>query len=225
VKRARRVPFWTPGAGAQSACLTLLGLFLLVSSWFGCGEKTLGLTRVEVLTEQGWDFLEAGDYAEALVRFDAALAEDSTFAEAHNGRGWALTLPAAGFDYAEALRSFDAALAFSLGTADPFAGKSFIYRSFDPADRPAAGDPALAITAADSALARDPRWSLEHHPAADHRDLFWIQAASYFDLSQYLDSKAAIDSLGGVVLDPEDQYFTQDLLAEIERWSAILGVE
>ena len=191
-------------AGGAPLLLVLAVCALLL----GCGDDENGGVTAEQLTSEGWMLFETGDFVAAEFKFEEALAVDAGFAEADNGLGWTwLRLDS----LSVAVSSFDAALAKGLPGADPYAGQAVAYRDLEPVDL------TLAVEAADSALARDVPYEFVHDPRFDWRDLRLILAQSYFGLQRYTEASAEVDSLGGMVPDPNAERFVEELLAEIER--------
>jgi hypothetical protein len=149
-----------------------------------------------------------GDFEGALSKFTDAQAEDVDFAEADNGLGWTrLRLGA----LRVAVGHFEAALVKGHASADPFAGMAVGYRDLVPMGLEAAAE------AGKNALSRDARYIFVHDPDFDWRDLRLILAQSYFGLHRYSEAAAQVDSLGGIVPDPNSPRFVQELLLEIER--------
>ena len=201
--------------GAAGVLLTLLftALFLIACGGGGDGGTTdPGPTSPSELTESGWDSFESGDIQAAADDFQAAANADPTHGEAQAGLGWVFLRADS---LVRALGSFNAALTIGYIDADVYAGKSILLPEITPPDYSGAAD------AAGMALVFEPRYSFEHDTAFDWRDLRLVLARSWFALTLYDNANGEVDSLGGTPATPGADTFVADLLAEIDRLSAL----
>jgi hypothetical protein len=137
----------------------------------GCGRKDKVSKPPQPPTAEGWAAFEAGDFALALQKFDAAIAGDARYGPAYVGRGWVeLTQATTAEAFRAAASSFDAAVQYGQIGADVFGGRA--------AARLALGgvDLAGAIQDAQIALAASPGFVFEHRRSFDIRDLHLIAA-------------------------------------------------
>ncbi len=170
------------------------------------------------LTAEGWELFEQGKYAEAIEKFNDALALDDTYADAYNGLGWS---NAKLDELLDALTNFDLCIDNGMSDEpDPYAGKAVVYRDYD-----AASDHfSQAITAALTALEKDRRYVFSHYTSFDWKDLMIVLAQCYFALKDYTTANAWVDSLpDSHPADPQSETFVSDLSAEIERLESIYG--
>ncbi len=192
--------------------LTALAAFLA-----GCGDGRRTSTGpggsgpgpgADELTRAGWLAFEEGDFEKANSDFTAAAKEDSSFAEAYSGAGWAkLGLGRlAGADSA-----FVEALIAGLENADPHAGRAVALRDLEPPDL------SKALFSARDALAIAPRYVFPHDSTFTWHDLRLIIGQAAFELGAYATANDQIDSLGGNVQDEQSPTYVEDLLLELER--------
>jgi tetratricopeptide (TPR) repeat protein len=183
------------------------------STFWGC-EGDDGVAPPPSLVEQGWNAFESGDFASAASRFQAEINGNPGNARAHNGLGWANAKLG---NLSAAITNFSQALSKGFRGVDPHAGQALVYRDLEPVDY------ALAIAAANAALAADPDYQFAHDPALDYLDLHLVLAQSHFALGDYAAANAEVAVLGGNVQDPQSATFVEDLLAEIERLGQVVG--
>lgn len=178
----------------HSKHLVVLTLAVLVAL-AGCGgggddgPTAPDLTAAE-LTARGWDSYEAGDLNAALTDFDAAIARDGAYADAHVGQGWAqLGLAATGTGMTSAAASFTAALGAGATGAEVRAGRAAVYLG--------AGGATLddAVTDAVAARQQSPSFQFAHRTSFDHRDLRLVEA---FALAAQDDLEGALAAADGV---------------------------
>ena len=191
-----------------------LGIACALALAAGCGGGDTGPgATAESRTAEGWALFEAGDYAGAIEKFDAAVSLDDTYADAYNGLGWSF----AKLDsLAESIDNFDDCIANGM-SGDPHAGRAPVYRDLAP---PRFGD---AVSTASTALSLERRYVFEHDTTFDWHDLHLIMAQSRFGMGQYDLANAEVDSLGGNVQDPGSPTFVEDLADEIERLETLYG--
>ncbi len=171
--------------------LTLAALVALAGCGGGGDDDPTGpdLSAAE-LTARGWDSFEAGDLNAALTDFDAAIARDGAYADAHVGQGWArLGLAATGTGMTSAATSFTAALGAGATGAEVRAGRASAYLG--------AGGATLddAVTDAIAARQQTPAFQFAHRTSFDHRDLRLIEA---FALAGQDDLEGALAAADGI---------------------------
>lgn len=189
--------------------LILINICFLISCLAGCGEDetVVAVPDVDRLVSEGWAEYGYGNYEDAISRFEEALVEDETSAEAYNGIGWARARLG---DTLGAIESFKMATTKAPDDADAYAGLAGVYF--------ADGDYERAIAAAQSVLSRSPGYSSPHDDVkvADIRILL---AECYYNVEDYTAARAQIDLLGGSgrTLDPSSPTYLADLLTIIEE--------
>jgi tetratricopeptide (TPR) repeat protein len=216
---------WTKTARIGS----LLIIPILLALTGNCG-KSKKVTEPEVTAEelagQGWGLFESDHFSDAKARFSQAMAKDSAYADAYNGRGWCNAF----LDLEdEAISDFLAANLKGLSQPDAYAGLAAIY----------VGDQKFqsAITSAKNALAMDPTYQFSHKTSVDYLDLHLILAQAYYGLGgEYLDSaQQEVDYLNPANdLNPADPMtwvvdgityptYAEALLKEIQRLEESIG--
>ncbi len=63
-------------------------LLCLIALWWGCSDDQAPSLGALDQVDQGWQAYGASDYASALIRFERAVSQAPTLADAHNGLGW-----------------------------------------------------------------------------------------------------------------------------------------
>ncbi len=169
-------------------------LLLPVLMAVGCGDDGGGPTEADVVTKinDGWASYRAGDFDQALTRFNAAISSDSNNGGGYNGVGWVLlaTLDGpAGDDLAEILRYFDRAVAEGFVDADAQAGRCIVFN--------VASEYRQAVNAGLDAIALDIEFELPGDPAIEIRDVRLALAQAYMGLGEY---EAALEQ--AVLIDP-----------------------
>lgn len=188
--------------------------FCLLILLTGCGEKNDTVEPPSDPVAEGWAAFEAGDYATASARFQAAIGEDAGDVEAYNGLGWA----SAKLDsLVDATESFDQAIARGHAGADPHAGRALVLRDLEPVDY------GQAIDAATMALGIDSQYRFSHDTSLDWRDLRLVIAHSRFQTGDYDLANTEVGQLGGTMPDSASPTYVADLLAEIERLTELYG--
>ncbi len=194
---------------ALIVCIGALTMF------FGCGgDGGGGPTRTAAsVTAEGWTLFEDSQYEDAKDKFDEALTLDDEYADAYNGLGWSN----AKLDLlAESIDSFTQCISNGMTTADPYAGEAAVYRDYNNRYDD-------AISAANTALSKDRRYTFTHDTSFDWKDLMVILAQSCFGTKDYETANAWVDSLpGGQPQDPES-IDTAELADEIERLGDLYG--
>ncbi|MFH1312453.1 MAG: hypothetical protein ABIJ00_04425 [Candidatus Eisenbacteria bacterium] len=188
---------------------------------FGCGGDGggggNGGPTAASLTAEGWTLFEQSRYSEALDKFEEATALDNTYSDAHNGQGWTF----AKMDSLDsALAQFALAITHGMTTADPYAGRTPVYRDDDT-------DPDHfdnAIASGLTALSKTRRYAFSHDTDFDWKDLMVILAHCYCGNGEFETANAWVDSLpDGTPVDPGSETFQQDLLDEIEDLTDLYG--
>ena len=186
--------------------LILIIICFLVGSFAGCGDdSTVVGPGAENLISEGWAEYGAGNYEDAIAKFEKASAEDPTSSEAHNGIGWAkarLGQPRDSID------SFNKAVEKDSENADAHAGLAGAHL--------AEADYEQAIASAKSLLSLKPEYS-SHHDDIRAADIRILLAECYYNVGDYTAATAQIDLLGGSGrgLDPSSPTYLADLLSVI----------
>ena len=216
---------WT-GATRIGSLLVMPILLALTSN---CGKSKKGTepeVSAEELAGEGWGLFESDDFSDAKAKFGQAIAKDTAYADAYNGRGWCNAF----IDLEdEAISDFDAANIKGLSKPDAYAGLAAIY----------VGDQEFqsATANAKSALSMDPTYQFSHRTSIDYLDLHLILAQAYYGLGgEYLDSaQQEVDYLNpGNNLNPADPLtwvvggvtyhtYAEALLKEIQRLEESIG--
>jgi hypothetical protein len=125
----------------------------------------------ETLTADGWAAFEAGNFALAAEKFDAAIGLDAQYGPAFTGRGWVrLTLATTSAEFTAAVSGFDDAVARGQSLAEVHGGRAAALLALG-------GDNlAGALSAAQAALAASPDFVFAHRTSFDYRDLHLVAA-------------------------------------------------
>ncbi len=197
------------------AWLLLFGLGLALT---GCSKSSSGpssptLTVADQVA-QGWTDFETGNYSLALSEFQAAIGRDASYADAHNGAGWALgKLPSR---LTEAPTQFALALQLDTTRYDALGGWAFVaYQT---------GDWQGALAKSDSLLHRRPSWQFLHEKTLDKDDVRLLQAACYYNLGDYATSFATVVTFSPAFeADVSTPAGRRALFDEIERLRRLYG--
>jgi tetratricopeptide (TPR) repeat protein len=191
----------------------LLGLMCGLALVGGCGGGDGGGPgdTAASLTEDGWERYEAGDYAGAVGKFNAAIDLDANYKDAYNGLGWS---HAKLDELDDALTNFNLCISKGDTRPDPLAGKAPVLRDLDPPQFQNAIDAAVA------ALAKDSDFVFEHYEDFDWHDLRLIKAQCYFALNMYSQAVVEIVALGGSIDDPTS---ASEIAEEIEALEEDFG--
>ncbi len=152
-----------------------------------------------------WEFARAsGAHG---YKYEEALAEGETSAEAHNGIGWCKARLG---ETQDAIDSFKKAVEKDTENADAYAGLAGAYFADADYER--------AIASARSVLSRSPEYS-SHHDDIRTADIRVLLAESYYNVGDYTAARAQIDLLGGSgrTLDSSSPTYLADLLSVIEE--------
>ena len=187
---------------------------------FGCGGGDGGggpSDTPESLTAEGWTLFEQEEYDAAKSKFGQATTMDLTYADAHNGLGWAN----AKLDLLdESLAQFAQCITYGMTTADPYAGQAAVYRDYGTEPDHFSSAVSYGLTA----LSKARRYVFSHDTSFDWKDLMLILAHSYCGLGEFETANSWVDSLPqGNPVSPADPDFEEELIDEIERLTGIYG--
>ena len=188
--------------------LILINICFLLSGLAGCGDDTTIVgPDAEKLVSEGWAEYGAGNYEDAIARFEEALAEDPDSSEAYNGIGWSMARLG---QVSDSIDSFKKAVEKDSDNADAHAGLAGAYF--------ADGDYERAVASAKSLLLRRPEYS-SHHDEVRAADIRILLAECYYNTGDYAAARAQIDLLGGSgrALDASSPTYLADLLSIIEE--------
>ena len=192
--------------------LILINIFLLIVCVAGCGDDDTDvfIPSVDRLVSEGWAEYGYGNYEDAISKFEAALVEDETSAEACNGIGWSKARLG---DTPGAIENLRLATTKDPDGADAYAGLAGAYFADSDYER--------AIASAQAALSRSPGYS-SHHDDIRVADIRILLAECYYNVGEYTAARAQIDLLGGSgrTLDPSSPTYLADLLTVIEGLTA-----
>lgn len=187
--------------------LIITSVCLLIGGLAGCGDdETVVGPDSDKLISEGWSEYGAGNYEDAIAKYEEALAEDETSSEAHNGIGWCKARLG---ETQDAIDSFKKAVEKDTENADAYAGLAGAYFADADYER--------AIASARLVLSRSPEY-LSHHDDIRTADIRVLLAESYYNVGDYTAARAQIDLLGGSgrALDPSSSTYLADLLSVIE---------
>jgi tetratricopeptide (TPR) repeat protein len=183
---------------------------LLIGSFAGCGDDEIGAGYdANELARQGWLEYSAGNYEDAIDKYQEALdlEDDSVSSEAYNGIGWARARLGQSRD---SIDSFKKSVTKDPANADAHAGLAGVYL--------ADSDYEQAIAAANLVLSINPDYE-SHHDDIKAADIRILLAECYYNMGDYTAAKAQIDLLGssGKTLNPDSTDYLADLLSLIEE--------
>lgn len=154
------------------AKLTILTMMIFTLT-VGCRKEILP-DEVDYV-DFGWTQMTVLDYRGAIESFNLGVADDPTYADAHNGLGWA---------YIKLNEADTASINFELATADTsvvgteiYAGRSFVRLALD--------EYSAAVSNGIKALGQDPLWVFEHDPTIIYEHLNLVVAMGYFGQAIY----------------------------------------
>lgn len=203
------------GSGARAALALPAVALLAAFAVSGCGSNESAVAVVSpaaALAEEGWAAFGEARFLDARDRFEDALAEDTTYADAENGLGWVDLLFGL---FTDADRHFLRATALGQPNQEAEAGHAIVSEIEGEIDE------ALAATA--RALAAAPLFSFSRRPGIDFRDLRLIRARAFLAQGRFLDAKAEVDIVNpSNTVNPGFPTFVSDLLAELERLGELL---
>lgn len=149
------------------------------------------------LTESGWGEFTAGNWAEAVADFEAAIAQDPTHGEAYVGLGWArMQLASSTEAMLAAVADFDGAIAAGQTSAELYAGRAAAHLG--------TGGSSFAGAASDAAaaLAADSTFTFSHRPSFDVTDLRLIIAFTHVAQGDLEGALAAADEIEDSGIEP-----------------------
>ena len=188
--------------------LIIINICLLISTLSGCGDdEDIVVPSAGERIDQGWREYVAGNYEDAIAKYQEALEEDSASASAYNGIAWARARLG---QVRDSIDSFKKAVARDPSSADAHAGLAGAYL--------ADGDYERAIASAQLVLLREPEYA-SHHDDIKAADIRILLADCYYNIGDYAAAKAQIDLLGdaGRALDAASPTYLADLLSLIEE--------
>ncbi len=183
-------------------------LCLAISAFIGCGgdDEVVIAPDAEEFISQGWKEYAAGNYEDAIAKYQKALAETPDGSEAYNGIGWSKARLGL---IQDAIENFKRAVAKEPSNVDAHIGLAGAYL--------ADGDYERAIASAEPVLLLNPEYT-SHHDDIKAAHVHILLAECYYNLGDYTAARAQIDILGdsGKGLDPSSPGYLADLLAVIE---------
>ena len=190
------------------SCLISCVIIAAVLSGCGQNEEAPAIGTDEIISE-GWKEYSAGNYADAIIKYQTALEMEASNAEAHNGIAWS---EARQGRIEESIDEFKKAIALDNSNVDAHAGLAGAYL--------AVGDYKSAIKLGKSALSLAPDYT-SHHDNITSEDIRILLAECYYNTGNYPDAKAQVDLLGGTDanLNPLSPTYPADLLSVIQELS------
>jgi len=188
-----------------SCVLCLVSCVLLIA---GCGDdEEVVAPDAGELTSRGWEEYAAGNYEDAIAKYQSALEEDPANASAYNGIGWARARLG---QIRDSIDSFKEAIAKDPTNADAHAGLAGAYL--------ADGDYERAIASAKLVLSLKPDYE-SHHDDIKAADIRILLAECYYNIGDYEAAEDQIDRLGGSgkTLNSASPTYPADLLSLIEE--------
>jgi tetratricopeptide (TPR) repeat protein len=191
-----------------SCLLSLVTILCLgISTFIGCGDDEVIIAPdAEEFISQGWKEYAAGNYEDAIAKYQKALTEPTGGSEAYNGIGWSKARLGL---IQDAIENFKQAVAKDPSNVDAYAGLAGAYL--------ADGDYERAIASAEPVLLLNPEYR-SHHDDIKAAHVHILLAECYYNVGDYTAARAQIDILGdsGKGLDPSSPGYLADLLAVIE---------
>ena len=188
-------------------------LCLGISTFIGCGgdDEVIIAPDAEEFVSQGWKEYAAGNYEDAIAKYQKALAEPQGGSEAYNGIGWSKARLGL---IQDAIENFKQAVAKDPSNVDAYAGLAGAYL--------ADGDYERAIASAEPVLLLNPEYT-SHHDDIKAAHIHILLAECYYNVGDYTAARAQIDILGdsGKGLDPSSPTYPADLLSVIEELAGV----
>jgi len=183
-------------------------LCLGISTFIGCGgdDEVVIAPDAEEFISQGWKEYVAGNYEDAIAKYQKALAKNPDSSEAYNGIGWSKARLGL---IQDAIENFGKAVAKAPSNVDAHVGLAGVHL--------ADGDCERAIASAEPVLLLNPEYR-SHHDDIKAAHVHILLAECYYNVGDYTAARAQIDILGdsGKRLDPSSPGYLADLLAVIE---------
>ena len=187
--------------------IVIVSMGVLIGILSGCGDDEIVVTpNSSERVSEGWKEYVAGNYEDAIAKYQDALEEDPNSADAYNGIGWSKARLGKNRD---AIDSFKIAVAKEPSDVDARAGLAGAYL--------ADGDYERAIASAKLVLSLKPNYT-SYHDDIGVTDIHILLAECYYNVGKYDDAKAQIDLLGnsGKSLNMSSPSYLADLLSLIE---------
>jgi hypothetical protein len=146
------------------------------------------------LVDEGWSAFEAGDFSVAEAKFDTAITNDPSLAEAYNGRGWSRARKR---KYPLAKADFEQALSLDVNLQEARAGLALVLHVLNEFQE--------AVDAVQTVLAAEPTFVFTHDSSVTARALRIVLAHSYFSLGKYDLAAQQLD-----ILDPVNAPYPTD---------------
>ncbi len=182
--------------------------FLLL--FIGCGDKEeVTIPGADEFIDEGWKEYAAGNYSDAIKKFQKALEETPDNSEAYNGVGWSMARLS---QLADSIDSFKKATEKDSTNVDAYAGLAGVYFASEDYER--------AVASAKSALLLNPQY-VSHHDEIKAYDVRVLMAECYYIVGNYTEAVAQIDLIGGagMNLDPSSSTYQADLISVIDELS------
>ena len=160
-------------------CLLSMGLA-------GCGnDEPVAVRDADEIVSEGWKEYVAGNFEDAIVRFQEAVEKYPDSSEAFNGIGWSKARLG---QIDEAIDEFGRAVTKDPANVDARAGLAGVY--FVDMDYE------QAIASANLVLSLQPEYE-SHHDDIGVDDVRILLAECYYNTGDYADAKAQMEIVGG----------------------------
>jgi len=194
------------------SCVLLICFFVV--GFTGCGDDNpVAVSDADQLISEGWKEYSAGNYDDAIAKYQQALDldEDSVGSEAYNGIGWAKARIGR---LLESMESFKEAVAKNPANTDAHAGLAGMYLADSDYER--------AIASASLVLSLNPEYA-SHHDGIEATDIRILLAECYYYDGDYENVEKQLDLLGQSHkdLDSSSSTYVADLLSYIQGLSKI----
>jgi tetratricopeptide (TPR) repeat protein len=154
---------------------TLFSLVIMVLVSGGCRPRVEPETPDYV--EYGWELMAEESYREAVIQFEEGIDIDDTYADGHNGLGWAyVKIGAADTSARKFTDGIDMSDTTIVGT-ELLAGRSFA--------RLALGQFSGAVSDAKAALVLTSDWEFRRDLTVTHDDLTFTVATGFYGLGEF----------------------------------------
>ncbi len=169
----------------RSRYICLIGICLM--TLLGCEVQNgtdISDGKINELINSGWEQFEAGNYSIGLQKFEQAISQDETSAEAYCGAGWCYARLT---ELSAAVLNFNEAISINASLLDAHAGLAFVYyaqKQYSP-----------AISSANKTLSLSSVYLFGHDRRIDYKDLYLVIAACYFALGDFNQSLTFVKKL------------------------------
>lgn len=180
-------------------------LIVMLVFLIGC-EETEEVDTAALIAD-GWDFFINNEFDSARGKFTEALNNDGDPALCNCGLGWCeLYLE----DYDESKNAFEISITADSDYADSHAGLTFAARALNEFD--------IVIEASSNSLQYGgDNYEFQYLPSVNWWDIRYSLAQAYFHTTDYLLCYEQLEILDPyLVLDPESEFFVEDLLEALE---------